>query len=299
MRMLIRFVLPALLVGASALQAQSSAASRRGRPASRPAWPDEHLQRACDETLRKLRARTGGKLEYRVDVPFVVAGDLPPAELDGIVRRTIRPAAAALWKKYFDQRPNQPITVLLFAEGDSYRAWAKTLFGDTSPPHFGYYRREIRTLVMNIRTGTGTLVHEMVHALAEPDFPDMPDWFSEGLASLYEQCTLADGDIRGLVNWRLPGLREAIGKNSLRSLKSLVTVDDFRGDREGLNYAQARYFCMYMEGSDRLVKFYKLFRDRRKQDATGMASIERVFDGRDIAAIERDYLAWLSRLPGE
>ena len=46
---------------------------------------------------------------------------------------------------------------------------------------------------MNIDTGGGTLVHEIVHPFIAANFPECPAWFNEGLASLYEQC----GDHRG------------------------------------------------------------------------------------------------------
>ena len=154
---------------------------------SRVVWPSDDLIRACDRKLEQLRKDTGGELRYRLDVPFVVAGDIAAGELDAIVRRTIRPAAEALWRKYFDARPTEPIVILLFGERPSYTRWAKELFGDRNPPHFGYYRSEKRTLVMNISTGTGTLVHEMVHALGDFDFPCIPDWFN---AVSYTHLTL-------------------------------------------------------------------------------------------------------------
>lgn len=249
--------------------------------------------------MRRLHERTGRKLAGRVAVPFVVGGDLSSEELNRIVRQTIEPAAAALWSKYFEKRPGKPITILLFAKDDSYRRWANELFGDTSPPHFGYYRHDARTMVMNIGTGTGTLVHEMVHALAEPDFPDMPDWFSEGLASLYEQCTLAGGDIRGLVNWRLPALQEAVRAGRLRSLRSLMTGDDFHGAREGSNYAQARYFCLYLQSLGRLEEYYHVFRQDREADPRGVRSVEQVLDGRSLDEIDGAYRAWVSTLKPE
>jgi hypothetical protein len=284
--------------GAANGRATARATSRvtRSKPATRPAWPDAKLVAECTRKLQELRRDTQGSLHERLDVPFVVAGDLPDDELDRVVQRTIRPAAEALWLQYFDARPTEPITILLFAEKRSYQQYANDLFGDKAVPHFGYYRHEDRTLVMNIGTGTGTLVHEMVHALAAFDFPKMPDWFSEGLASLCEQCTLAGGDIRGLVNWRLPALQKAIRDGTLRPLKELVTADDFRGPLEGLNYAQARYFCMYMQERHILRPFYGRFRAGAATDPTGLQFIREVFKGQPVDAIDRDYTRWVLTL---
>ncbi len=104
-------------------------------------------------------------------------------------------------------------------------------------------------MLMNVGTGTGTLVHELTHALIKPDFPQVPSWFNEGLASLFEQCTLDNGDICGLPNWRLPDLQNAIRKNELRSLER-------HDERQGISTTAAsssasitaagpRYLLMY------------------------------------------------------
>src|SRR5437764_1129850 len=84
---------------------------------------------------------------------------------------------------------------------------------------------------------------QLTHALIAPDMPDVPSWFNEGLASLYEQSRFTpDGGIRGLKNWRLPALQRAIREKKLRPLAELMADDDFYNDeRAGLNYAQARY----------------------------------------------------------
>ena len=51
--------------------------------------------------------------------------------------------------------------------------------------------------MMNIGTGGGTLVHEIVHPFVAANFPHCPPWFNEGLGSLYEQCGEEDGRIHG------------------------------------------------------------------------------------------------------
>lgn len=251
---------------------------------------------ACERRLEGLRGVAGDGLRYRVEVPFVIAGDVSAAELERIARGTVCRAAEALWAGYFDRRPTEPITVLLLADATSYTRYAERLFGDTDLPHFGYYRRRERTLVMNIATGTGTLVHELVHALGDYDFRGRPDWFDEGLASLYEQCTLADGRIRGMVNWRLPALQKALAAGTLRPLSELITADDFRGSREGLNYAHARYFCLYLESQGWLQAYYRRFRDGFADDPTGLRFLPEVCNGQSVQDIDRAYRRWLATL---
>ena len=62
------------------------------------------------------------------------------------------------------------------------------LYGDT-------FMNADNALVMNIATGGGTLVHEIVHPFMEANFPACPSWFNEGLGSLYEQSGARDGRI--------------------------------------------------------------------------------------------------------
>jgi hypothetical protein len=171
-------------------------------------------------------------------------------------------------KSYFRLRPDKVITVLLFDDDQTYRAWARKLFGDEGVSVFGYYRHAERTLVMNIHTGTGTLVHELTHALIDFDWPGVPLWFNEGLASLHEQCQVGQNRIVGLPNWRLPALQQAVREGTLRSLSDLVgQTADFYGAQRGLNYAQARYFCEYLQDADKLEEFYRRLHDSAGKDA--------------------------------
>ncbi len=63
---------------------------------------------------------------------------------------------------------------------------------------------------MDISTGGGTLVHEIVHPFIEANFPNCPPWLNEGLGSLYEQSGEVQGRIHGFTNWRLHGLQADI-----------------------------------------------------------------------------------------
>src|SRR5256885_11482581 len=129
-------------------------------------------------------------LRYTVTGPFVIAGDGTQAQINRYRDGTILAAARALRATYFEKQPTEPVLILLLESGPSYTRLAKKWFGDTGVSPYGYYRRRENVMVMNVSTGTGTLVHELVHALIAPDFPGVPAWFNEGLGSLYEQCSL-------------------------------------------------------------------------------------------------------------
>jgi len=94
-----------------------------------------------------------------------------------------------LKRDYFPRDPGAIITVWVFRDEASYRSGVSALFGGLWRPDtpYGYYSPCERALVTNVGYGYGTLVHEMVHAFMDANFPETPVWFNEGLASLYEQ----------------------------------------------------------------------------------------------------------------
>jgi hypothetical protein len=259
------------------------------------------LEKACTEASRSLQQRLGDECAYLVRAPFVIAGDLPQAELADWHRRTIAPAARAIASAYTSVPPDEPITILLFAREKSYRHYAEQLYGDREVSVYGYYKPTSRTMLMNIATGGGTLVHELTHALVDFDFPDIPDWFNEGLASLHEQCRFRadESGIDGLVNWRLPALQKAIAEGRLRPLEELIGADDFRGRLEGLNYAHARYFCLYMQEQGVLGRFYRAFRDGREKDKLGLQTALAMFPERSWTKLNTDFRRWAVELQRE
>jgi hypothetical protein len=258
---------------------------------------DEALEKKVEKKLAAVRAKLDGSFLVERDGLYVLAGNLPRRRFDQIREWTIRAATDRMWKAYFEKRPDYPIVIYLFKDDESYRAWAKKLFGDTRVSHFGYYRPWDQTLVMNIGTGTGTLVHELTHALMTPDFPDAPTWFDEGLASLHEQCRLARDTVIGLENWRLPALQKAIREKRHVPLGKLVatTRAEFRGENEGLHYAEARYLALWLQRQGLLRKFYRAFRDGHKDDPTGAKALAAV-TGKSLAELEAEWVPWVLTL---
>jgi hypothetical protein len=280
--------------GPAATRPSRPPAASASRPASQP-YPSDELAEVCRKAADALRAKLDGTFSITVAPPFLVAGNMGHEGLQRYADGSVIRPAAILWKTYFRKRPQEPITILLFADANSYAAWAGKLFSDADVPHFGYYKRAQRTMVMNIATGTGTLIHELTHALIAPDFPQVPDWFNEGLASLHEGCQVMEDRIVGVKNWRLPALLAPIDRRKLRSLEDLLTADDFYADQKGLNYAQARYFCMYAQQQDLLEKLYRQLRDSPPGPRAGVKAVEAVF-GKKIAQVDKDYLAWVKAL---
>jgi hypothetical protein len=284
------------IIAATASTVRAATASTPAAPATPATRPT--IEQRCRLLAERWRERFDAeRMTCAVSPPFVVAGDGGRQRLNRYVDHTIRAADAALERKFFDRaRPDEPVLILLFESAESYERLAKKWLGDDPSTPYGYFRRD-NIMVMNVGTGTGTLVHELVHALIRPDFPDVPEWFNEGLGSLFEQCTLNDGDIRGLANWRLPALQRAIREKKLRPLRELIADDDFYGDRHvGMNYAQARYLLMYLQEQGKLAPYYKQLRADQAADKTGLATLEQVIEPKSLAQFEKDWRAWVLTL---
>lgn len=260
-----------------------------------PATTRSTLDQQCNELAAKWKPCFAAEhLTAVVSKPYIVAGDGGDAKLNRYLAGTIRAATDALQLKFFTHgKPDQPILILLFESDEPYRRLAKEWFGDEDVSKFGYFRHD-NVMLMNVGTGTGTLVHELTHALIKPDFPQVPSWFNEGLGSLFEQCSLADGDIRGLVNWRLPDLQRAIKNNELRPLEALIKDNDFYGkELVGINYAQARYLLMYLQATGSLPAYYKLFRQTVADDPTGLKQLKQIVSPRSMEEFEASWRKWV------
>jgi len=233
-----------------------------------------------------------------VQRPFVVIGDEPPEDVRRHCRQTIQWAVDRLKATYFPKDPAEILDIWLLRDAASYEKNCRAIFKHAPSTPFGFYSHEDRALVMNIATGGGTLVHEIVHPFMAANFPRCPAWFNEGLGSLYEQCGDRDGRIVGFTNWRLAGLQTAIRKGRLPSFKVLCTTSDaeFYRDDRGTNYAQARYLCYYLQEEGLLQTFYRRFLAHHKQDPGGYRTLREILGRDDLEAFQKDWEAFVLKL---
>ena len=218
-----------------------------------------------------------------VTPPFVVIGDESPDIVKRRAEGTVAWAVKKLKAAYFSKDPTEILDIWLFKDKASYEQNALRLFGKKPDTPFGYFSSQDHALVMNIATGGGTLVHEVVHPFVAADFPGCPSWFNEGLGSLYEQSGEENGQIVGYTNWRLPSLQDAIRAKKVPSFKSLcsTTTNEFYTKDEGTNYAQARYLCYYLQQQGLLKKFYRQFHENSREDPTGYQTLQEVLGRKD------------------
>jgi hypothetical protein len=240
--------------------------------------------------LDRVRGRLPhGRFTIVPSPPFVVIGDEPPDTVRGRASGTVAWAVRMLKQDYFANDPPEIIDIWLFKNADSYGRHVRKLTGHEPDTPFGFYSEGDKAIMTNIETGGGTLVHEIVHPFIAANVPDCPPWFNEGLASLYEQSEEVDGHIHGLVNWRLAGLQEAIGRNEVPPFETLLTMDEngFYDSDKRTNYSQARYLCYYLQQKGQLIAFYKEMASHRKDDPTGLKSLKKILGQEDLPAFKK------------
>jgi hypothetical protein len=267
------------------LAGKPSAAAATSAPGFTPAAYAQHVL--------ALKPMLGPGFTVVIEPPFVVVGDEAPATVRERASTTVRWAVEKLKKDFFTRDPDKILTVWLFGQKASYDEYRHKRFSGSPDTPYGFYTSEHRALVMNISTGGGTLVHEIVHPFMEANLPDCPSWLNEGLGSLFEQADERDGHIIGRTNWRLAGLQRAIKKDSVPSFSTLLhtTSDDFYGDDPGTNYAQSRYLLYYLQEKGQLLQFWSEYAKDRATDPSGFTTLARVLGERDLAAFQKRWEA--------
>jgi len=259
---------------------------------------EQHTNADYAQHIHAVREKLSRGFTLLLEKPFVVIGD----ETRPIVRmraeQTVKWATVRLKSQYFEKDPEAIIDIWLFKDKASYRRHALELFGDRPSTPFGYFSDEHNALVMNISTGGGTLVHEMVHPFMAANFPACPAWFNEGLASLYEQSRGKGNRIWGLTNWRLAGLQQAIREKRVPPFQELTGTTDYEFYQEdkGTNYAQARYLCYYLQENGMLETYYRRFRKDAVKDPTGYETLQAVLGTTDMPAFKKKWEAFVLKL---
>ena len=260
------------------------------------------LRQACDSSAQRWQRQLDPGFNVFIATPFVIVGDLPLAELQRHYQEVVLPTTHAIQHCYSKTSIQEPVVLMLFATERSYRINSRKLFAQRNASVYGYYKPSNRTVAINLESGLGTLVHELTHAILDFDFQDLPLWLNEGIASLHEQATFSTEQhsprIVGQINWRYPIVRDAIRSGRLVPIETLLSDSEgFRGAREGVNYAHARYLCMYLQRKHKLVPLYQSMRDNtpRSSDA-GAELLQDMFPGQSWTEINHDFRQWLLSL---
>lgn len=275
-------------------------------PPDRPATSGTSGQPAANEVsaseldahIAELETKVPDGFSIVAQPPFAVIGDEPAATVERRAQSTVKWAVDHLKRAYFTQDPVRILDIWLFKDESSYEYYTREIFDDDPGTPYGYYSSTHGALIMNIATGGGTLVHEIVHPFIESNFPDCPAWFNEGLGSLYEQSAERNGDIIGLTNWRLPGLQEAIREGTVPRFGDLMSTSEveFYDEDPGTNYSQSRYLLYYLQEEGLLHDYYRTFHANVGTDPTGYETLKDVLGRRDIDVFQKEWEAWVLTL---
>lgn len=264
---------------------ESTSPSKPTEPAT---FTDADFAHHVNQLKKELPSR---EFSIVVQRPFVVIGDEPASVVKRRAEGTVKWAVDHLKQDFFVKDPEVILNIWLFKDDTSYQKHSQLLFNEKPTTPYGYYSSRHKALIMNISTGGGTLVHEIVHPFMEANFPSCPAWLNEGLGSLYEQCGEEDGHIHGYTNWRLPGLQRAIKADQVPSFKTLtsMTLTEFYNTDKGTNYAQARYLCYYLQQKQLLLEFYREFHANVRTDPTGFKTLQRVLGEPDMDEFKKKW----------
>lgn len=275
-----------------------------GCPDEKPARTEEEPRVAkkaghdFNSHVEELKPKIPAGFHVFIEPPFTVIGNEPEKIVRTRSEMLVRGTVAFLKTTYFPKDPENVVDIWLFKDAESYERYAREIFNDEPDTPFGYYSEAHNALIMNISTGGGTLVHEIVHPFMAANFPECPPWFNEGLASLYEQSMRSGNDIIGLANWRLPGLKTAIRNKTLPSFEELssMTEYEFYDDGENENYAQARYLCYHLQEKGLLKDYYHRFSANAARDPSGYATLKAVLQTEDMPRFQREWEEWVLNL---
>lgn len=269
-------------------------------PPAQPAPPAPLQQKDFDQAIASAKKMIGAETGFGmvIEKPFLVVSSSGQATAQKWAEGTVRWASERLKKEYFARDPDHVITIWLFSGKTPYEKYNKQFWGSTPTTPYGYYSSTHKVLVMNIATGGGTLVHEIVHPYMATNFPECPAWFNEGMGSLYEQSVESRGSIRGVTNWRLAGLKEAIQEAKLPTFKDLTGYNPqtFYGQGSGTHYAQARYLLYYLQEKELLNKYFKSFLENRLKDPSGYETLQTVLGEKDMADFQKRWQTWAMKL---
>lgn len=303
-------LLAAITLCACTAQPQASGSTGDSNTSSSVPGPDTHavtnrhvpVSQSLAQHIAALRLTLPPGFSVVEQPPFAVVGDEPEQAVREHAAQTVKWAVDKLKQDYFTKDPRETIDVWLFKDTASYRKYTRQLFHETPDTPFGYYSPEHHALIMNISTGGGTLVHEIVHPFLRANFPKCPAWFNEGLASLYEQSGTRDGHIVGFPNWRLTGLQKDIKENRVIPFKELTALSDdaFYGratkTRYSEFYAPSRYLCFYLQEKGLLTTYYREFAANADRDPTGYETLKKILGNPDMAEFQKRWAGYVMTL---
>jgi hypothetical protein len=234
-----------------------------------------------DAVISKYKSRFTKPIIVRFKY-FVIFSNLEPSLTYKLIDNDVRNIVSAMQKHYIIKNPDSVTAVFLFEDYDTYKEFSLNTFNlkqeDLSP--YGFFKISKNIIAVRYVSWKGSLPHEVTHAMIQPDFPEIPSWFNEGMAALNENAKYMDGNLHTSFSWRILSLRRAFRENTYTPLRTLMETndDEFYSGRSSYYYAQSCYLLMYLQDKGLLTDYYKLFRRSFEDDETGISQLETVLN---------------------
>jgi hypothetical protein len=153
-----------------------------------------------------------------------------------------------------------PVDLVLYTDDGDYQALA--LGYARVPAGQGFYRPDARVAAVNLSRGRGNLRHELVHPLIVDDFPGIPTWLNEGIASMYGGAHRIRGRFQFVANYRTRDLLTAIEDGLLPSRREVALAGrtELYGADGAIYYAVSQHVVLYLERRGRLEAYYRTVR---------------------------------------
>ena len=211
---------------------------------------------------------------------FVIFSHMSDYKTYELIDNDVRHTIEAMENNYITVKPAAVTAIFLFDDDDVYKNFALKNFdmADEELSPFGFYKVSKRVILVKYISWKGSLAHEVTHSMLQDDFPEIPGWFNEGLASLHERATFKDGNLIGDFSWRINAIRTAFKTNTYTDLQYMMNLTDneLYSSNASFYYAQSRMLLGYMQEKGKLDLFYKVFRDTYETDNTGVSQFEKI-----------------------
>ena len=193
--------------------------------------------------------------------PIVVRGRVRPARAYAVMARA-RLVYDDVSRRLLAPRRERhaPVELVVYEDEIEYQALA--LGYARVPAALGFYRPDARVVAVNLARGLGNLNHELVHPLIGDDFPGIPPWLNEGIASMYGAARVHAGTLRFVTDERLFDILAAIVHRRLPGRSRLALADraELYGPDGTRYYAVAQHVVLYLHRTGQLPGYYRAVR---------------------------------------
>jgi hypothetical protein len=270
------------------------------------------LERRIDTDLERARERYGGRYFYEKEPPLRLAyasayDEHTLAEIRAEVEQVHDWAMEHVFGGANDDLAgdDDAWALVVLPTQQHFQQWAVENYGPAARNfnqaiggHYSHDEKQLVTMDLG-----ATLRHEFMHVLhwrCNTRHGQMhPVWVQEGLCSLIEDYDIGPGgELVPVESWRTNQARFLAETGNLLHLRDLCTIprDRFTTSRPLALYAQARVLFLFLYREGKLREWYTHFVEHYREDPSGVASIEAVFND-ELDAINRRYAEFCRALP--